>query len=1037
MPNYTDEEFAGRLKTLSTNSAASTVNAPPQIEATGVVSADVAMDQFKARLAQLPASQSAVNQLRGVEAVPNLTTTQREGRRDPNTGELIPISGEGLEITRGDIGAAFGNLQVPPTINRDMSQRESYWRIARQRGPEAQMAVLEKMYPDSKPRQLEDGSVTATIIDSATGKPKEVIVSGVGIDAHDLIDLAAQMPEIAAGTALAVAFSGTGFLKTAAQMVLSSFGAAGVGAVRDFAARESEGIDPKLGEIAASRTGEAVLDLFIDSSMLATAKAGRMVSPWAQDAKPGTLVFDAQKALQFFKREFGEDVQMLPSEVTGSPMLGAIEAIEGSQPGAMTVMQKMREKREGQVRQILDRAIGNVPSEEAIGAKSLEALRTGVVLPIEQAMETARAAAISKSNTRLTKALDEISMPSTSGRVSSSQAGALTQQAFDARLAQAQTKVDEAYAVVRDLPGGTGDVLDGTAVADAAAEIRKELPRVLKEQKIEVNLLDEMGNDRAFNIQKNDEILLKSGIPKGLLSSLRDMEAMRGGKVSLSTLTNMKRSAHDAIAAFRTAHGDVKDRWFSKVAGAYEDGIQKGIDEVGDPALKDALTKAKDTYKKELLPFERPGLKELAKDEFDPGRLTPEEIATRLFEGPKAIENLKMLQETLGENNPAFRVLRRSWLDNQLFDSSVLDRVTGEINPEALANKLQAFDKRPELERAVFGNRLPTILQELRYQKGFKNLDSLDESEVRTLLNLPNPSASDLRSLIAIQGRRDAAYANEFVKDAADGVLNGKPINPTEFVKRMTRANVKSEQIEVVLKAVDPQTRSAIATAKMYQLITEAEVTSAELGAKALRGGALNISPVKLRDAMGKMGTDERKRIEALLGTEALPIIPGKLGPTRGEVLENVVALLSPQEVKSKTMANAGGIARSQNVLNLLKNPFQYATSYAQKLAASTIWTDKAFTKFISNKVYTPAESAALANILIASEPFTRRLTEVLGDQVSGIGIEKAGTIINELKSSIDRWVNEQSDSPAARDAAELGKVARGEPANVRIQPMR
>lgn len=982
----TPEEELQKFRSLIGGQPAATnqsvVNAPPPMEASAPTDPNAALIKFR-ELTALPVTQNTVNQVRGVEAVPALTATQREGRRDPATGELVPISNEGLG--------------------------SRYWRIALQRGPEAQMALISKLYPDSQPRTLENGAVAMTITDSATGKPKEVVVNPVGIEAHDLIDLATQAPEIAAGTAAAIMTQGRGFMKTAAQMVLSSLAGAGVGAVRDVASRTAEGIDPRLSEIAASRTGEAALDLFLQTSMLGGAKAFRALSPFSREIRPETLEFDAAAAQRFFKDKFGEDFPMTPAEITGSPALQAIEAAETPQPGARTVMQKLRERRSEIIRRIQDRSLGRVTGDESIGERSIETLRQNVVLPIENALETAKDAATAKGNKRLSDALDAITMPS-SGQVSPTMAGVKTTEEFEAKLAQAKSKVDAAYAQVNAIPGGSGDVLDGTFAADMAQSIRDELPKATAGGTTEV---------------------LTSGVDDAVLRSLEDLESLRGKNVSLQTLTNMRRAAFDEIAKTEAVPG-VQDRWFKKIAAAYDRGMQQAIDATGNPQLKTALTNAKETYKKELLPFDRPGLKELARGEFDTGRLSPEQVAARFFEGPKAIENYRMLKETLGADNPALRVLKRSWVDSQIAD--VTDPISGSINAQALGERFRKLNAdKPELARELFGSEFPSIMGEIRYLSAYKNLDSLDDTEVRTLMSLPNPSKADFQAVLRMQQNRDEAYANSIIADIGDGEIKADKIKPTEFVKRIMNAKETPtpdvERVLATLESQAPEVREAIATATFYKILNEASVMDASEGARTLTDKSLNISAQKLKDALGRANDPKRQRLEMLLGNSPLTVVPGESGPTRMEVLENLAKLLGPQDARSAAFGTAGGLAAGMNVLNLMRHPFQYATSYAKKLAAATVWTDKAFTKIISNRVFGPEETAAAANALIASEPFLSRLYTTVGDET------KVGTIVNELKDSIDRFVAERIESPQGRERAELGRLTRGEPANVRIQP--
>lgn len=961
---------------IATPQSATGQNQPPPVQGSAVNDPQAELDKFKT-LTSMPMSQSAVNRVADVEVQTALTATEREGRRDA-AGELIPISNEG-------IGAR-------------------YFRAALQRGPEAQLAVIQKMYPDKRARILEDGKVTIELTDSDTGKPKEVIINPVGMEAADLMDLAAQAPEIAASVAVGMMTSGTGFAKTAAQIVYSALAGAGTGAVRDVVSRGAEGVPIQFGEIGKSRGTEAVLDMFLSTGMLGVGKATHVVSPFAKDIKAGTLEFDLQQGQKFVKEVFGEDFPLTPAEITGSQALRAVEATEAPQPGARTVLARLKERRQQSVQRIQDRALGKITPEEQIGEQAIETIRRVEVEPLEEAITTARQAAEAKGEQRVLDMIDDALGTPRGARVTPSEAGARTLGEFQTKLSEAKAKVDAAYAEVNALPGGSGDVLDGTPAADAAASIIKELPRVTK---------------------GGEEQILKSGVPEGLKKALDDLEGLRGGKVSLQTLTNMKRAAYDEIAKTEAVPG-VKERWFNKVAAAYEEGIQKGVDATGDPQLKAALTNAKETYKKELLPFDRPGVAELAKGEFDTARLSPEQVANRLFEGAKAIENYRILKTTLGADNPAFKVLKRSWADSQI--AEVSDPVTGSIDAKALVDRFVKLDvDKPELAREIFGKDFPRLVGELNTLAMFRKLKTLDQENVEVLMSTPGVTAADFKNVVQMQLNRDKAYANKLIGDVAAGLPVSSKLKPTEFVKRISNADTPTKDVKQVLDVLEPETREAVATATMYRLLDEATVREAGTAAKSLTGGSLNISATKLAQAVGRKGSAERERIELLLGSGGAPVTPGASNPSRLEVLENLVKLLAPEEVRSQTFAAAGGLGAGMAVRQLMSNPLKYASSYAQKMAISMLYTSELGTKLISNRAIGPAEASAIANALIASEPFVRRVTDTVADEST------AGQIVGELKDSIDQFLSELTDSPEARDRRELEKFASGQKAKVTV----
>lgn len=915
----------------------------------------------------------------------DLTYQERYGRRDAE-GVIIPIDDtEGI-----------------PTSN--------YWRIAVQRGPEAQIELLTKLYPDSKARILDSGDVAMEVTDSKTGKPKDVTLNPSGMGAHDLIDLAMQAPEIAASVAAAIATRGRGTLKTLAQMIASSVAGGGTGAGKDVIARKLEGISVRPGEIAQARGTEAALDFGFQGLLAAGSKAFRAFSPFAKDAKPGSLEFDAQKGREFLKREFGETYEALPGEITGSPALKAVEAMESAQPGARTILGRLKERGNEVIRRVQQRALGQVLPEEQIGEEAINSLRRGTVVPLEDALTTVRATALEKGQARVVAMIDD-AIGKADSRITPTRAGSVMSKGFDEKLAAANAKVDAAYDAVRKLPGGTGGVLSGTPAANAAAEIRKELPSVQKTKTAKSDILDEFGKPIETEVQKSE--ILASGVPDGLLKALSDLESLRGGKVSLQALTNMKRSAYDAIAAFKTAHGDVKDRWFGKIAGAYERGIDEGIDAAGTPELKTALTNAKETYKKELVPFERQGVRELAKDEFDSGVLSPETIVSRLFEGANAIQNFKMLKEVMGADHQAFRYVKRAWMDTQL--ANVTDPLLGTIDPGKLLATFKNLQvNKPELAEELFGKNYGTLMEHLAVLDAVKKLPAhLDENEVRSLLSLKNPTARDLEAVLRMQRNRDTAYVNSIVRDIADGLPIQSKLKPTEFVKRLRSANTPTAEVEEILGKLPRDARESIATAEMYRLLDASE--------SAVKGVGLDWSPSKLAKELGSKGTDQRARIELLLGGD--PAVK----PTRLEVLENIIKTTMPREMKDTTFKAAGSLSGGMVIQQLFRSPFQYAATYTKKALLAALYTSDVGRKLLVNRAFDAETTAVIANTLIASEPIIRRLVETFG-------AESSQAIIQDAKQSIDRMLfSTKADTPENRDKDEVAKFFRGEPAKVKV----
>jgi hypothetical protein len=689
----------------------------------------------------------------------------------------------------------------------------------------------------------------------------------------------------------------------------------------------------------------------------------------------------------------------------------------------------VNERNEAALQQLQARALGEVTPEEQIGEAAIGTLRRNVVEPVERALNDARTTAVAKGDKKLHALIDNaLGLPG-GARVTPSEAGTVAKQAFERRIIRAQTQVDEAYAKVNALPGGTGDVLDGTAAADAASAIRGELPSVLKTVTKDTGLADEFG--KALTREAQEKLLLRSGVPEGLLTALSDLETLRGGKVSLQTLTNMKKAAHDAIAAFKTAHGDVKDRWFGKIAGAYEQGIQTGVDEVGDPALKSALSEARTVYKRELLPVERVGIKELAKDEFDPGNLSPEQIVDRLFEGPKAIKNYQMLQETLGPTNPAFKALKRAWADTQL--AKATDPVSGTIDADKLYTTLKNLDvDRPELAREIFGRNYQPILQRLRINSATERagIKSLDDSEVKLLLSLPD--SNDLATVLKAVKTRDTAYVNTFIKDVADGA----PLDdfqPTKFVAKLRNTNMPTAQVEETLKALPVPQRQAIATAELYRLLNEATLSEGSTAVRRQAGAPGNVSATALIKAYG---TGEQARRTTLLLQEALaapgakpPVVPpgGAPTPQGASRVDFIVKVLAPKEAASTAFRSLGGLRQGMAVAELMQGPLRYTSNFAKNMLLATAYVSGAG-KVLTNRQFDSEGAAVVVNTLIASEPFLRAANDAFGPELTQ-------QMVAEAKNAIDRFVTEISDSPRGRERAATQQFMQGGQVPMRMQP--
>jgi hypothetical protein len=472
----------------------------------------------------------------------------------------------------------------------------------------------------------------------------------------------------------------------------------------------------------------------------------------------------------------------------------------------------------------------------------------------------------------------------------------------------------------------------------------------------------------------------------------------------------------------------LKERWFNLVAEAYDSAIQRGIDATGNAKLKTALNTAKETYKSRMLPFERQGLRDIPISNAEAGYKSPEALAHRLFRGEAAQENYRALQAALGENNPVFKTLNRSLLDGWLVEAT--DGLTGKIKPESLTSLFEEFRKtQPDTFKTIFGTKGRDVEAALRGIKVARAPD-LDMGEVQGLINSGRLDKTSLQNLITSTQERNAAYINPLVEAAKKGTPIGARIKPLLFAQRLLSNETAPSDIKLIVDALakeNPEKRQALAAATFYDVITRAS---------DVEGGNLTkLSQKKIDSILGARGSTQRQRYEVLLGGDPIPMFAGSAttppvigAPTRMDVLENIVNILGPRQEAEATFAAAGGQAAGREIGRLLNLPLKYAETYARKLFISMAYTSDLGLRITKNRLVGPEESALIAQTIIASEPFARRLVEM------GIGAEKAREVVSNLRTAVNHFVDD-IQGKRAQVTGEREKFLQGKPSQFKMEP--
>lgn len=884
---------------------------------------------------------------------------------------------------------------IPIDMNQGIDLKE-YSRMVWQRRPEERIAVLRKMFPGQVVRLADTGEPIVEVLEPG-GTRHDVMINPPGFNAQDLLEVGSSAPEMiggATGSTLGAA-GGTALLGPAggfAGRILG--GAAGVavgGAIKDVTARQAEGLPVNFSEIERTRSDEAEVNALFDFGLSAGAKGLRVFSPFA--GEKGPLQFNLIKAKEWFKREHGMDYPITPGEQVGNKLLLRLEATEAPQPGASTIIGGIQTEGEQKLTKLLNRAVGARVPEEELGRDVISELRQKTVKPVEDIVKSARDDLVKKGETELVGLIDSMTGV---GSTTKREAGEAARTAFAAERKVRQARKDAAYAAVKQIPGGTGKTLPADSIVQAAQDIIDELPKYLEtEEKIV------QGQYGPFTRRVVKEKVMPSGRPEGLQTFLTDMKKLKGQKMSLEELDNLKNAANNAIAATEAVAG-AKDRWFTKVAVAYDKAVTEGAEALGQKAgntdLKDAILHARDVYKKEMLPLDREGLHDILRQANEPGFQSPEQIVNRLFTGSRAEHNYRALQETLGPTSTAFAKIKRSVLEGWINDAS--DKLTHRISPDKVEELFTALSSskggHPEIYKDIVGSQEQALFTVTRSLKAAgKEIADLDPDELSHLIRAGSVTRDNVLKLAAAQRLRDTTFVNPILKQlASDGVLD-PDVSPIKFVRALSNADVDTKFVQQALSRLQPAQLEQLKTAKLYEILSKAGEYKTEYMPLYLEGEPvpMPVSAKGIVKAMGKSGSPERARNEMLLG------------PNHKELIDNVIMLLGPREVKQGKFGQAGSMAVTGTLGYLLKKPFLYAEQYAKKLLVAATYTSDLGQSILTNEMASPAKTAALANMLVASEPFLRKVRDVVGD-------DAAYSVISDLKRSIDKFVIQDANVP-------------------------
>lgn len=940
-----------------------------------------------------------------------------------------------------------------PGVSLDIETGVSPWEkfvMGFQREKATQISYLQNKYGEENVRQDAQGGLIVRVLDTDTGKPKDLKVDEFNMSAKDLLELAGSVPEVAAG--VVATLKGRQLPKVGAlrgvmglqrDIAATAAGAEGVGGLKDLLAnitvKGPSGAED-VPQIAKERAAMAAGDVAVGEVTMGLGRAlNFMKAPLA--GSRGPVQFDALAAQKYFREKYGINVPLSIGESTGSPLFSRTEAFMEKLPGGGTPFKELKGQQEEALRQLQNIMMGHEPpgaadyneyqrlvksikgktlnearaisqqiediknkyggkpppaprptTDESVGKKLIDDLMQKIA-PVETGIEGA-AKTLGKVGT---KQIENIIASATGPerQIFQSEAGKEIRDAVVAKRDAAKAEADRLFEEVRSAPGGSGKVFDGTGLKLSFRGILKSLPSAETTTQVPTGVLGPTGAPIMRTVQGKE--LMKEFVPPNIVSRLRSVIDLKNPKFSLQDLQQMRREVYDDIAKGEGVPG-LGTHYLNDIGKAITSAIDNGIAGLPEGDLRAALDAANKHYKEQVIPFNRIGLTELFREADEPGRIADSEVVSRLFSSGKGSERYAMMKETLGAGSPAFDKLKRAMADRILADS----RIAGDtlIDPKKLVQNLTALrTDTPEIAADMFGGKINEMFRQakfLEYARGAK----IDAGELQSLLKDKSPTASAFKALIDSEAQRDELYKNQILRDVANGSLPNKPINPTEFTNRFLDS-AKPDDVKQVMYMIrgNPGLVEDIRSKTVEKMFRDASRSATPGDINKLMAG----DPTRIVTGTSVFkqmeSPDVRKKVESILGPDVF------------RDLSQYISLEAAGEAKETAFKAAGGLAAGMQIANLTRRgPLRYLYEAGKDWVVASLLTREPLRAWLS-RVPTSMDPGAVS-LLISSPPFL----EAVAKDFPGV---KGAAFVTALKNSVDHWTKEQSKLPKQQPDSE------------------
>lgn len=890
----------------------------------------------------------------------------------------------------------------------DQSKGVTGWerfQLSFRREKENQIRFLQGKYGEDSVKLDARGDPIVKVLDEETGKEKFIPIDENKMSIKDFIDVAGAVPELVAGFAsikagrkLPGVGKTTGIGGAIRDLLVSAAGAETVGAGKDVTVNLLDTGDPKFADVAKDRAAMVGTDIVMGAGMnLFTKALGTVITPFG--SKPGPIQFDAEKAREFFKVNYGIDIPTTAGDLTGNSFLIRAEAMLKKLPGGSGEFSKIRQGQEEAFRRIQNVALGLAPdaddaaraaiaSERTIGGEAIAALE-GKAAPVIAGAATTKLAAVEATSKALLSEVDKLTpgMP----QLYKSKVGEAIRNKITAVRDAFEGEASTKYEAAKSLPGGRDRILQPPNLATDAKALLDKLPAKDVVSTVPTGVLNAQGQQITRTTTGRE--ILREFIPEKVLGKLQSLTDLKNQKFSLEDLIQMRNEVTNDIKAGEAIPG-VQTHYLGRVRDTLTKAIDESTSALPDGALKKAWLDANKFYADNVGKFHRQGISGILKNPDVPGFVGDSEIVGRLTSGTeKANDLFRDMRDFLGDKSPEFGMLKRSIADELLAKSSVVgDKM---IDGKAFLTNLQKmFTNNREIAESVFGKDAGELAGFAKMLEASQVSGMIDKGAITEMLkNKPQMIGliNTFDKALKAQDELSVLYRNKILNAISTKKLDEVGIEPEEFVTRFfSNPNTSQREVEQVLGQLHdrPDIVNGIRQKVVQKLFYDATRSPAatdpiRLGTDAMRLPSSESLMKALQDEVSQ------SKLQTILGQDTY------------KTMIQFAKAMRPTEVGDKAFAAAGGLSAGAQIGQMFRGgDLAYMANFLKYKVASLIITSPGLKQWAGNRMLSEADKHAMVNAMVASTPFIRELMTDMGEDEAKLAME-------QIKGSIDASIQQ------------------------------